>query len=207
MLKQVDPTAKPFVVPGSIHQDAAANRAAYQWLRCLRCNCVHHLSVPLPCEAGYFAKVMKNAWCPNCDTGAANLTFAGNHEVTAALGVETTPKKAGGNVAAWLINGETGLSSKTMASITMGGNGNNGRYGISYPHDPDDLNRCIKLVKAAPEVRDAFPKIAASHPKWAVIIRHWDELVALFHGEVGEDWSKGRSAPKTYKRMQELFGE
>jgi len=198
--------AKPHAVPGSIHPDAAGNREAYMWLKCMRCACIHHLPYPFPCEAEFMGKAMGRAWCPECDAGAKDLTFAKNDEVTLALGVQVTPKQAGSNIAAWMVNGETGASSKCMAGVAMGGTGMD-KYGfINYPHDPDDLNRCIKLVKAAPEVRDAFPKIAALNAKWAVIIEHWDELVAMFHDEAGEDWAKRVSAKKTYARMAELLG-
>ena len=73
-----------------------------------------------------------------------------------------------------------------------------------YPLDPADFNRCLKLIKSAPEVRGAFPAIRSLDSVWEKLIDHWDELQALFVEEVGWDWSKARSAPKTYDRMQEL---
>ncbi len=99
----------------------------------------------------------------------------------------------------WHSTGKTGLSSKHMAAIAGGAPGN------GYPPaDPADLNRCIKLVEAVPTVREHFPAIAASSERWKVVIEHWDELVALFHAEVGPDWSTARNAPKTYQRMKTL---
>lgn len=97
----------------------------------------------------------------------------------------------------WLAGGDTGLSSKHMAAVASGvkGNGN-------YPLDPSDLGRCIRLLGQVPEIRGAFPAIAASGPKWAVVIAHWDELVAMLTDE-----AQGRkyfNAPKTYDRMKAL---
>lgn len=100
----------------------------------------------------------------------------------------------------WLFEGHTGISSETMAATVLG---QKHRYG-SAPCDPADLKRCIKLVDAAPEVRDAFPKIAALNKTWASVIEHWDELRDMFIAEVGYDWSSGNSAPKTYARMKQL---
>ena len=100
----------------------------------------------------------------------------------------------------WYVSGEKGISSKCMAATALGKKAEHG-----YPHDPADLNRCIKLVDAAPEVKDAFPAIAALSPQWAAIIANWDDLRTSFIDEVGYDWSKGQRAPITYKKMQVLL--
>jgi len=97
----------------------------------------------------------------------------------------------------WALGDDTGSSSKHMAAVAAGFQG----YG-SHPVDPSDLGRCIRLVQTVPGVRDAFPAIAASTPKWAVIVEHWDELVALYEQEC-----RGRryfDALQTYRRMKEL---
>lgn len=100
----------------------------------------------------------------------------------------------------WMMTGRVGASSKHMAATACGFKGDR-----SYPYDPDDLNRCILLVDSVPEIKEKFGLIYASSPRWAAIISHWDELVALFHEEVGPDWSKGTRAPRTYKRMKDLL--
>lgn len=107
------------------------------------------------------------------------------------------------NIIKWLANGEVGESSKTMAIVALGELPRE----RSHPRDPDDLNRCIKLVAAAPEVIDAFPAIRVISTKWAAVIDNWEELRDLFIEEVGFNWSKGSRAAKTYNRMKELYGE
>lgn len=104
----------------------------------------------------------------------------------------------------WMRSGDRGLSSNFMFECATGVPMNEGHWGgrPHYPHDPSDLLRCIRLVDAAPEVRDAFPKIAKSHPVWARLIEHWDELVALLQSEIGEDYS-GDMAKETYAAMKE----
>lgn len=101
----------------------------------------------------------------------------------------------------WLANGWVGCSSKTMAIIALGSTPNR----IDYPYDPDDLNRCLLLLEAAPGVRDAFPKIAAANKVWAALIANWSEIERLFLEEAGPNWSKARSAPKTYALMRSVI--
>lgn len=99
----------------------------------------------------------------------------------------------------WFAEGEVGASSQFMAAVALGAKGDG-----SYPLDPADLNRCLKLVKAVPAIRRDFPKIRARSKKWRAVIDHWDELKKMFVAEVGWDWSKAKSAPKTYDRMKAL---
>ena len=75
----------------------------------------------------------------------------------------------------------------------------------SHPYDPDDLNRCLILLEQAPEVRDSFPQIAKKSEAWRKLISRWHEVEQSFIDEVGLNWCKARSAPKTYKLMQDVF--
>lgn len=78
----------------------------------------------------------------------------------------------------WLCGRDTGNSSRHMAAIAAGVAGSG-----YWPVDIGDLGRCIRLICAVPEVKDHFPAIAASSPKWAIVIEHWDELAALYETE------------------------
>jgi len=100
----------------------------------------------------------------------------------------------------WFATGETGSSSKAMASAAAGIESRD----RSFPLDPADLNRCIKLVARVPAIRQRFGAVAALSPEWAAIIANWDRLCATFHDEVGEDWSRGTKAPRTYALMHSL---
>ena len=101
----------------------------------------------------------------------------------------------------WLVNGRVGLSSKTMATIALGRTPQRN----CYPYDPDDLNRCLLLLRAAPCVRDAFPLIANSSKVWAALIAQWDEIEATFLDEAGLDWCKSTNARKTYDLMKQVI--
>lgn len=103
----------------------------------------------------------------------------------------------------WLAHGRVGTSSKSMA-LCAAGLEQDRMWGVSTPSDPDDLNRCLLLLEQVPEVRDHFCNIAKLSPKWGTLIARWDEVEQCFIDEVGLNWCKGRSAPKTYKLMKEI---
>ncbi len=102
----------------------------------------------------------------------------------------------------WIATGRVGMSSQAMAMAACGMPSDG-----SYPHDPDDLNRCLLMLKAVPEVRKHFDKIAALGVVWGRLIARWDEIEASFLEEVGLNWKKAKSAPKTYALMKEVIGE
>lgn len=104
----------------------------------------------------------------------------------------------------WLMGSGVGSSSKFMACVAMGLPYEDRFDAAPHPHDPDDLNRCLKLLRAVPSVRGAFPEIAKQSPHWAGLIARWDEIEASFLAEAGIDWSKARSAKKTYALMRSI---
>lgn len=110
--------------------------------------------------------------------------------------------------AAWLANGERGLSSNAMyARFT--GKAARGAHG-DHPYDPADFRRCELLLREVPMFRDYLPMMADVSPEWAALVDHWGELVALAESEVPDVFTRscrdGR-APLTYARMKELFAE
>jgi hypothetical protein len=115
---------------------------------------------------------------------------------------EATTQDLAIRVSRWMAGGDTVISSVCIAQTALG------NYDVLRhawpPADPSDLGRCLRLLKLIPELRDAaFPRLRYD-PQWAKLIAKWDELAAMMEEEVGIDWSKGGSAPKTYKFMQEL---
>lgn len=102
----------------------------------------------------------------------------------------------------WFATGRVGASSKAMAmsvlELPVDG---------SYPHDPDDLNRCLLLLEAVPEIRQHMNKVAAMNATWSKLVARWDEIEKCFLDEVGLNWSKGGRAKKTYDLMKEVRGD
>ena len=104
----------------------------------------------------------------------------------------------------WLVNGDTGISSELMAATACGIDRK--KWGPRTPSDPSDFNRCLKLLKAVPEVKNHMPEIANLSETWAALIERWDEVEKCFLEEVGLDWEKSRTkaARKTYELMKEI---
>jgi hypothetical protein len=104
----------------------------------------------------------------------------------------------------WLASGERGISSNTMFTVMTGVDATwDGDR--SHPHDPDDLDRCLALLHDVPELRAKLPLMAASSPAWAALIANWEKIEASHLNEVGLGWTKGGSAPETYKLMRAVL--
>ena len=104
----------------------------------------------------------------------------------------------------WLANGEVGMSSKCMAMWLAFGKRTRDAWG-GYPHDPDDMDRCLKLLHHAPALRERLPKMAEINKTWAALVARWDEIEAMQMDEIGLGWVKAKSAPKTYALMREVI--
>ena len=107
-------------------------------------------------------------------------------------------------VVAWLANGEVGESSKCMAMWLAFGQRTRGVFG-NHPHDPDDMDRCLKLLHHAPGLRERLPKMAELNKTWAALVDRWYEIEAMQMSEIGLGWTKARSAPNTYALMKEVI--
>lgn len=103
----------------------------------------------------------------------------------------------------WFATGQVGLSSKSMALAVLE-MPQDLEWGANHPLDPDDLNRCLLLLEAVPEIRQHMGKIAALSETWRKLVERWDEVEQCFLDEVGLNWSKARRAPKTYELMKEI---
>lgn len=102
----------------------------------------------------------------------------------------------------WLATGRVGMSSKCMAMWLAFGEHTEDRY---CPSDPDDLDRCLKLLQSAPGLRPLIPKMAAVSKDWAALVPRWDEVEASHLDEVGLGWTKAKRAPKTYALMRSIL--
>lgn len=103
----------------------------------------------------------------------------------------------------WIGSGDTGMSSKAIWAHMMGGK--KPRDGWNHPYDPDDLGRCLRLLRLIPEWKPRMKGMAKRSKDWAALVKHWDELAAMMDAEVGLDWEKARRAPLTYGRMCEIL--
>ena len=119
---------------------------------------------------------------------------------TSMPGADTTVEQ---RAVAWIRDGRVGMSSRAIHDHMLG---LKAKDGYSYPHDPDDLNRCLLLLDLIPEWKSRMPEMAQHSAAWAGLVGRWEEIVATFLEEVGLNWSKGKSAPRTYALMKQALG-
>jgi len=124
------------------------------------------------------------------------------------LGYDTTMPDADKTVeeraVAWIRDGDVGMSSRAIHDHMLA---LEAREGYSYPHDPDDLNRCLLLLDLIPEWVPRMHEMAMCGEEWAGLAARWDEISKCFLDEVGLNWCKARRAPKTYALMKQALGE
>jgi hypothetical protein len=97
----------------------------------------------------------------------------------------------------WLAGGDSGMSSEAIVHHMLGMESDG-----SYPYDPADLGRCLRMLELFPEWKPRITEMAVYSKAWKSLADRWDSLAAMMADEVGIDWSKGRSAPRTYKAMK-----
>lgn len=81
-------------------------------------------------------------------------------------------------VGKWLAMGRCGMSSTALAAATLGHVDWNDPP--AYPHDSDDLSRCILLYGFAPEAKEGLARLAAVSGQWKRISENWDKLIDIF---------------------------
>jgi hypothetical protein len=112
----------------------------------------------------------------------------------------------------WLAVGEHGMSSCAIFVKLTGLPHRmlSDERGFPHPLDPDDLRRCLLLLRAVPSLAPRIGEMAACSPQWAALAGAWDELTRLFAAELAPaHWEQpphGAMAPKTYARMRALLG-
>lgn len=76
----------------------------------------------------------------------------------------------------------------------------------SHPLDPDDFDRCLRLLEYVPEMRPHLHRMKEVSYVWAALVERWEEIERSHLDEVGLSWTKAGSAPKTYELMQSIIG-
>jgi hypothetical protein len=80
----------------------------------------------------------------------------------------------------WLINGEFGISSKTIAASVLRLNYKR----ADIPYDKDDFGRCYKLVKFADIPLSELKILAERHPDWKLIVENWEQLIYRYENDM-----------------------
>ena len=101
----------------------------------------------------------------------------------------------------WLGGRDVGISSTAIVCVMLGGRVGERRC---WPWDPEDLRRCVLLLRAVPHWRRRIGEMGRVSPEWRRLAMHWGELESLLVSELGRQLLDG-AAPLTYARMQELI--
>lgn len=111
----------------------------------------------------------------------------------------------------WIIEGDTGTSSKTIWAVMMGvvveKRECDGRD-YDTPHDPDDFKRCHKLIVLIPEWRKRLSEVANIFPKWMPFIREWAKLEAMlsaWEANIGKYWDLPAKERKQFKFSDGMY--
>ncbi|GGR62747.1 hypothetical protein GCM10008959_25990 [Deinococcus seoulensis] len=120
----------------------------------------------------------------------------------------TSPRDVNGNpiattatlvaLADWALSGDTGVSSLCIARILTGRDEPGSVH--NYPYDNGDLGRCLRLIRAVPQARDAVRALAErpGHHVWAEMHAIWDTLTEQAQQDGVTDhrstFGKGRNA-------------
>lgn len=104
-------------------------------------------------------------------------------------------------VTIWRGVGERGLSSDCIARAVMGEPLSVDTWGISSPHDPADLRRCLALLDRLPirVGRAALKALATESAEWEAVVSVWGGLVRTLRREMKRP---DGMAPDTYRLMR-----
>ena len=108
------------------------------------------------------------------------------------------------NLDEWIVNGHTGVSSKTMWAALKGLE-IKPTHG-DKPYDPDDFSRCYKLVKDCFVPKSHLKKISEKLPYWKPYIDNWDKLTGMYEQNKKDNWTNSEKIGM-FDFMQELRKE
>lgn len=113
-----------------------------------------------------------------------NVVIAAANSIIAEYAREPIMAAPGMGLTAWLDSDDTGSSSLYMAydfsydRLHHWDARKIPRY--SYPYDPDDLGRCIRLIEAVPEFGVRIHEMAHRGAHWEAVVRNWDKWVEMY---------------------------
>ena len=102
----------------------------------------------------------------------------------------------------WIAGENVGSSSLAIWSHMVGVTP---RRGWANPWYPDDLSRCLRLLRAVPAWRRRLPEMARRSKEWRALTERWAEIEKSMEDEVGWNCSKGKKAPLTYALMKQVI--
>ncbi|MDA8647049.1 hypothetical protein N9M08_07010 [Porticoccaceae bacterium] len=107
------------------------------------------------------------------------------------------------NLLKWFSSGNICKSSRTLACASAGLEFKK----VAHPKTPEDINRCLILLKTVPELRLPMQhKMPCLSESWAALTEQWDDIESIFLEEAGLGFIKSAYAPKTSALLREIHG-
>ena len=103
---------------------------------------------------------------------------------------------------AWMQTRDTGVSSEAIMQTMLGVKARPD----TYPSDPSDLGRCIRLLDRIPAWRARISEMGQVGYVWRSLVSHWDELEATYRAELANPSERCGPWP-TFDRMKQLIAE
>lgn len=102
-------------------------------------------------------------------------------------------------LAAWLDEGERGVSSEVIVQVITGIPMK--RDVRDVPHDASDFRRCSLLLQRVPSLRAHLHKLSAISPRWACLVAAWPDLDDALadperHGPLNQFIGRNATAPE-----------
>lgn len=132
-----------------------------------------------------------------------NATIEAANLIVDELRKPVVKASSGMGLEAWWNSDDTGTSSKYLAGVLSDRRGRGGTcLEGNHPHDPSDLGRCLRMLDAAPELRENMPMMSdpIHGPVWNALFAHWNELESLYREELPSG-----NAPRCYERMKQII--
>ncbi|EKP0311738.1 hypothetical protein JE959_001764 [Aeromonas veronii] len=143
---------------------------------------------------GVISKEINNQ-IPNLPVNARlmNSIIQAANGIVAEFAKDSVMATEGMGLAAWLESDDTGLSSKYMACVLSGQFCSE----FAYPRDTDDFGRCVRLIKAVPELAPKIAQMQGRGAMWDAVVENWDRWVAMLndkqHDELYREMRKFRN--------------
>lgn len=106
----------------------------------------------------------------------------------------------------WLAGDDTGISSKAILNAALGKPTTPSKdyHWHNEPYDPDDLGRCLRMLRLMPWAARGLAVLATHSGYWAVLVEHWVELEKTLAEEVGIYGDHGHVAQRTFAMIERL---
>ncbi len=96
------------------------------------------------------------------------------------------PVREGMTVREWFESSDTGLSSMYMAYRMDDGTTRLPIQCYTFPYDPDDFGRCVRLVRAVGFSHKVY-MMTGTGKEWDYIVKNWAQMVSLYDKQAWSD--------------------